>query len=109
MTTGNKIVMSVIPDAVYIPTECVQAGLDSIPFVYTKRKKKQIVLLGKSNDKFVVVEKGLTPGTKVYINNPENTDRFKLAGEELIPLIKEKAQAKLAELQSQVKKVRNVN
>ncbi len=109
MTTGNKIVMSVIPDAIYIPTECVQAGLDSIPFVYTKRRKKQIVLLGKANDKFVVIEKGLTPGTKVYLNNPEEPERFKLAGEELIPLIREREEAKLAELQRQVKKVRNID
>ncbi len=107
MTTGNKIIMSVIPDAIYIPTECVHAGNDSIPFVYTKRKKKQIVLLGKSNDKNVVIEKGLTPGTKVYVNNPEKPERFKLAGEDLIPVIREREQAKLAELERNVKRIRN--
>ncbi|HKK42599.1 MAG TPA: efflux RND transporter periplasmic adaptor subunit, partial [Bacteroidales bacterium] len=109
MTTGNKIVMNIIPNAIYIPSECVQAGLDSIPFVYTKHKKKQVVLLGKSNDKNVVVEKGLTPGTKVYINRPENPERFKLAGEDLIPIIKEREQARFAELERNVKRVRNVD
>jgi HlyD family secretion protein len=107
MTTSNKIVMSVTPGAVYIPTECVHAGLDSIPFVYTRNRKKQIVVLGKSNEKNVIVEKGLSPGTKVYLSNPEDPERFKLAGEDFIPLIRERAQAKLAEAERHVKKVRN--
>jgi hypothetical protein len=54
MTTGNKIIIESYPDAIFIPSECVQAGIDSIPFVYQKNKKKQIVLLGKSNDKNVM-------------------------------------------------------
>src|SRR5664279_5495159 len=33
MTTGNKIIVSSVKDAVYIPVECVQAGIDSIPYV----------------------------------------------------------------------------
>jgi hypothetical protein len=90
MTTGNKIMIKTLDDAVYIPIECVQAGLDSIPFVYTKRGVKQIVLLGESNEKYVLIEKGLEPGTKLYINNPENTNKFKVEGEELVNIIKER-------------------
>lgn len=88
MTTGNKIMVKTINDAIYIPIECVQAGIDSIPFVYTKRGVKQIVLLGESNEKNVLVEKGLEPGTMLYITNPENIDNFKEAGTDLIGVIK---------------------
>jgi HlyD family secretion protein len=107
MTTGNKIIMDIIPNAIYVPSECVQAGTDSIPFVYTKKGKKQIVLLGKANDKNVIVEKGLAVGTKVYINNPVNTEKFRLAGEELVPEIRQRAETRLAEAEKNVTKVKD--
>ena len=90
MTTGNKIIVKTAKDAIFIPTECVQAGTDSIPFVYSKNGFKQIVLLGDANEKYVVVEKGLDPGTLIYLNNPENPEKFKLKGKELIAVIKER-------------------
>ena len=90
MTTGNKIVVSTVKNAIYIPIECVQAGTDSIPFVYTKKGVKQIVLLGESNEKHVLVEKGLEKGTMLYLNNPENPEKFRLAGKDLIGIIKER-------------------
>jgi HlyD family secretion protein len=90
MTTGNKIVVSTVKDAVYIPAECVQAGVDSIPFVYTKKGIKQIVLLGESNEKHVLIEKGLEAGTLLYLNNPENPEKFRLQGQDLIQLIRER-------------------
>ncbi len=88
MTTGNKIMIKTMNDALFIPIECVQAGLDSIPFVYTKRGVKQIVLLGESNEKNILVEKGLEQGTKLYLTNPENPEKFKVEGKELIEIIK---------------------
>jgi HlyD family secretion protein len=88
MTTGNKIMIKTVNDAVFIPIECVQAGIDSIPFVYTKRGVRQIVLLGESNEKNILVEKGLDPGTKLYLTNPENAESFKVEGKELISVIK---------------------
>ena len=88
MTTGNKIVIKTFNDAVFIPTECVQAGSDSIPFVYKKNRTKQIVLLGESNEKNVIVEQGLEPGTTIYLIPPEEPEKFKLVGENLIPIIK---------------------
>ena len=90
MTTGNKIVISTVKNAIYIPIECVQAGTDSIPFVYTKKGVKQVVLLGESNEKHVLVEKGLESGTMLYLNNPENPEKFKLSGKDLIGIIKER-------------------
>ena len=90
MTTGNKIVISTVKNAIYIPIECVQAGTDSIPFVYTKKGVKQIVLLGESNEKHILVEKGLEKGTLLYLNNPENPEKFRLSGKDLIGIIKER-------------------
>ena len=94
MTTGNKIQVSNIKDALYIPIECVQAGTDSIPFVYTKKGVKQIVVLGESNEKNVLIEKGLEAGTSVFVNNPEKPEKFRLSGQELIPIIKERAKTR---------------
>ena len=95
MTTGNKIIVSTVKDAVYIPIECVQAGADSIPFVYTKRGVKQIVLLGQSNEKNVMIEKGLDPGTMLYMNNPEEPEKFRVGrGRILYGIIREREKAK---------------
>lgn len=89
MTTWNKILIKSVDNAVFIPLECVQAGADSIPFVYKKNKTRQIVRLGDQNDKNVIVKEGLEPGTEVYLIAPEESGSFKLVGQNLIPLIKE--------------------
>ncbi|PKO99425.1 MAG: RND transporter [Bacteroidetes bacterium HGW-Bacteroidetes-8] len=93
MTTGNKIITKTIPDVIYIPMECVQAGTDSIPFVYMKNRKKQIVVLGDSNENDVIIEQGLNVGEKIYLSIPEDAERFNLVGQELISAIKDKAKA----------------
>jgi len=97
MTTGNKIIINTYEDVVFVPTECVNAGADSIPFVYGKNKKKNIVLLGESNEKNVIIEKGLEPGILIYVIPPENTESFKIKGEELIPVIKEREKVRKTE------------
>ncbi len=94
MTTGNKIITKTVSDVIYIPLESVQAGLDSIPFVYMRNGTKQIVVLGESNENNVVIEQGIEPGILVYLSTPEAPEGFKLSGEELIAVIKEKEKAK---------------
>jgi HlyD family secretion protein len=94
MTTGNKIITKTISDVTYIPLESVQAGADSIPFVYTKKGDKQIVVLGESNENNVVIEQGIVPGVQVYLSTPENPENFKLVGEDLITIIKDREKAK---------------
>jgi HlyD family secretion protein len=89
MTTGNKIIIKSYADVIYVPTECVQAGIDSIPYVYQRNKTKHIVVLGESNEKNVIIKQGLEPGSTVYVVPPANADRFKLVGENLIATIKE--------------------
>jgi hypothetical protein len=93
MTTDNKIIIQSINDVVYIPTECIQTGSDSVPFVYLRNRTKHVVLLGQSNDKFTVVEQGLQPGSSVYTVPPEDPESFRLIGQDLIPLIKERQRA----------------
>jgi HlyD family secretion protein len=84
MTTWNKIIIKTIDYAVFIPLECVQAGQDSIPYVYKRNKTRQIVILGDQNDKNVIVKKGLEPGTMIYVIQPEEHENFKLVGKELV-------------------------
>jgi multidrug efflux pump subunit AcrA (membrane-fusion protein) len=84
MTTNNKIMIRSYEDVVYVPNECVHTGTDSIPFIYTKSGYKQAVALGESNDKEVIIEKGLKPGTEIYLTVPEKPEKFKYSGEELI-------------------------
>jgi len=97
MTTGNKITISTFHNVVFIPIECVQAGVDSIPFVYKKNGTKQVVLLGESNEKHIIIEKGLDPGTILYLNTPEKPEEFKMVGQDLIPVLKERERIKRIE------------
>jgi HlyD family secretion protein len=97
MTTGNKIITKTITDVIYIPLESVQAGADSVPFVYTKNGNKQVVVLGESNENNVVIEQGLKENILVYLSTPEKPENFKLAGEDLITVIKEREKAKKEE------------
>ena len=94
MTTSNKVVINKLSDVIFIPAECVHAAIDGIPFVYTKDKTKQIVVTGESNDKHIVIERGLEPKQAVYIIQPEDAEDFKLAGEELKVLFTDRATAR---------------
>jgi HlyD family secretion protein len=91
MTTSNKIHIKTFNDVVFIPAECVQTGTDSIPFVFLRNKTRHIVVLGDANDKNVIVEKGLEPGTSIYLVPPANPEKYRLIGENLIPIIKGKS------------------
>jgi hypothetical protein len=97
MTSGNKIITKTINDVIFIPLESVQAGTDSIPFVYMKNGDKQVVVLGEANENNVIIEQGLEPGAQLYLSTPLKPETFKLAGENLIPLIREKARLKKEE------------
>jgi HlyD family secretion protein len=94
MTTGNKVITKTIEDVVFIPLECVQTGEDSVPVIYLKNNTKHIVVLGESNENNVIVEQGIEPGNIIYLSTPENPESFKLVGEELKAVIKEREQAR---------------
>jgi hypothetical protein len=84
MTTNNKILIKSFDNVVFVPNECVHTGIDSIPFVYTKSRHKQVVVLGESNDKEVIIEKGLKAGTPIYNEAPEKPETFRYALDESI-------------------------
>lgn len=84
MTSWNKIIIKTVPDAIYIPLECVRASEDDIPFVVMKNKTRQIVVLGDFNDKNVIIKDGLEPGNNIYIVPPEDYTDFKLIGQSLL-------------------------
>jgi len=93
MTTSNKVIIKTLTDVIYIPTECVHAGTDGIPYVYTRNKTKQYVVTGDSNDKNIVIQQGLEPEQLVYIIQPENADEFKIEGDDLKLSFTERATA----------------
>jgi hypothetical protein len=107
MTTGNKIIVKNVNNAIFVPIECVQAGADSIPYVYRKNGTKQIVVPGESNDKNMVIEKGLEPGSLVYVIVPEKAEKFRMEGEDLIPVLKERSRLRRIELNTSM--VRGAN
>jgi HlyD family secretion protein len=90
MTTDNKIIIKSFDDVLFIPTECVNTGTDSIPFVYEKNHTKHVVLLGEANEKFVIVQQGVKEGESLYLATPAEPENFRLVGEELISTYKGK-------------------
>jgi multidrug efflux pump subunit AcrA (membrane-fusion protein) len=97
MTTGNQIITKTFTDVIYIPLETVFATADSIPFVYKKDGSRQVVMLGESNENDVIVEQGLEKGDKLYLTIPEESEKFKMQGEELIAGIRERKRQQLEE------------
>jgi len=84
MTTYNKIIINSYDNVVYIPTECIHTGTDGIPYVYKKNKTKQIVVLGEMNDKNTIIKQGLEAGTSLYLIAPDEADKFRLVGKDLV-------------------------
>lgn len=96
MTTSNQIVTATFNDVIFLPLEAIHVE-DSIPFVYKKNGTKQVVILGESNENEIIVEQGLKESDRLLLTIPENPEKFKLQGEELIAVIHEKARQKKLE------------
>ncbi len=106
MTTGNQIITKTFNDVTFIPLETVFATADSIPFVYKKDGSRQVVVLGESNENDVIVEQGLKEGERLYLTIPEDGEKFKLQGDDLIAIIKER---KKQEAEEEAKRLQNGN
>jgi len=109
MTTGNQIVTNTYDSVLFIPLEALHAN-DSISFVYTRKGKRQVVVVGDMNENFIIVEKGLKPGEELYLSTPEKPEKFEFTGFELIPEIKKRKEDKLrqeAELRQQQQELMN--
>ena len=96
MTTSNAIVISTLTNVNFVSIDAIYTQ-DSIPYVYKTNNTKQVVVLGDANDNEIIVEQGLSPGDKVYVSTPENSADWKMVGEELIPVIKQRALERLKE------------
>jgi hypothetical protein len=108
MTTSNEVVISTIPDVLYLPLEALHA--DTVPFVYRTNGTKQVVIPGEMNDNFRIIEQGLEVGDEVYLSTPEKPETFNLVGEELINIIKEREAKKKEEaLEQERENERNNN
>ncbi|QHS60787.1 efflux RND transporter periplasmic adaptor subunit [Chitinophaga agri] len=80
MTTSNNILISEVPGKLIIPLEAVFAE-GKTSFVYLRKSgniTKQQVLLGKSNDEEVIVEKGLAEGDVVCLSEPASAKESKI-------------------------------
>jgi hypothetical protein len=97
MTTDNRIITKTFDNVTFVPVESVQAGEDSIPFVYTREGAKQIIVPGESNEKSIIVEKGVSPGTILWLRTPDDPGKFRLAGRDLITVIREREKLKRLE------------
>lgn len=102
MTTSNQIITDVYQDVLFIPLEAMH-NEDSLSFVYTTSNKKQVVVPGSSNENYIIIEQGLKESDEVYLSVPENLDKYKLAGEELIPILQERERLKREKEEQSVK------
>ena len=89
MTTSNAIVINTLRDVTFVSVNAVFSR-DSIPFVYTTNQTRQIVVPGEANENEIIIEQGLSAGDGVYLSIPENSDTWKVVGEELIPIVNER-------------------
>ncbi|HPX04869.1 MAG TPA: hypothetical protein PLC17_02955, partial [Tenuifilaceae bacterium] len=55
---------------------------------------KRVVLSGDMNENYIIIEKGLDEGDKIYLSIPEDADDFKLSGEDLINEVKQRVRQK---------------
>lgn len=77
MTTSNKILVSVLDSALFIPLECLHSHADSITYVFRKdglKSTKQEVMIGLTNANDVVILAGLAEDDRVYLSLPTGMD-----------------------------------
>jgi multidrug efflux pump subunit AcrA (membrane-fusion protein) len=77
MTTSNEIIIKTIDDVYFVPLECVHTGADNVTFVYKKRRTKQVVVPGESDDRNIIISQGLNMGDRVYLTPPDNREKFR--------------------------------
>ncbi|WP_333821319.1 efflux RND transporter periplasmic adaptor subunit [Ohtaekwangia sp.] len=82
MTTSNRIIASVIKDAMFIPLECLHSQADTITYVFRKEginTVKQEVMVGQTNANDVVILGGLQENDRVYLSIPAGMEDDEIA------------------------------
>ncbi len=76
MTTKNRIITEIIDSVLFLPIESVNI-VDTINFVYSSGKRKQVIP-GKTNETSIIILEGLNEGDDVYLIPPEGADKWTL-------------------------------
>ncbi len=100
MTTSNRIITKVLDDVLYLPLEAMHAN-DSLTFVYTKNRLRQVVVPGETNENSIIIEQGLKEGDVVYLSTPADPNLFKYEGLELMEIIREREMEKKRQQEKQ--------
>ena len=77
MTTSNKIIISVMDTALYVPLECLHSKNDSITYIFKKdglSVTKQEVQIGDNNMNEVIILAGAKEGDRLYLSMPSGYD-----------------------------------
>ena len=77
MTTSNKIITSLIDNALFVPLECLHSHFDTVTYVYKREGLnvvKQEVMIGETNANDAVIMGGLAEGDRVYLSIPGGQD-----------------------------------
>lgn len=75
MTTTNVILVLEQDSVLMVPLECVHTQ-DSVQFVYSSRRVRQQVALGRANATHVVIERGVEEGEKLYLSIPARGEEW---------------------------------
>jgi hypothetical protein len=85
MTTSNKIITSLVENALFVPLECLHSSHDTITYVYQREGLnivKQEVMLGQTNANNAIILAGLEEGDRVYLSVPAGQEDKQI---ELLP------------------------
>ena len=90
MTTMNSVITKEFDDVLFIPLESIHHN-DSMSFVYLAKKKvKQIIEMGETNDNEAIILQGVSEDDIVLLSVPEDSEEWAFEGWDLFEVIKEK-------------------
>lgn len=81
MTTSNEIIITQESDILAIPLECLHSDGDSLSYVYAKEGLKTVkkeVLPGRANSNTIVIKEGVTEGSEILLNIPDNKNSLSI-------------------------------
>jgi len=82
MTTSNKIIANEVPEALYVPLECLHSDHDTVTYVFKQSGAstvKQEVIVGETNSNEAVVTGGLTENDRLYLSVPSGNEDLSMS------------------------------
>lgn len=77
MTTSNKIISNLIPDALFVPLESLHTHNDTITYILKKEGinlVKQEVIVGETNSNDAVILGGVAENDRIFLSMPGDTE-----------------------------------